>query len=108
MPSKKRQSIGDKITIIGYPKHTVGASPNIQTCTVTGKKQYFNAPFYTISGKVIHGASGGIVLDRNERVIGLIKGGVVSLEETEKSIDQGFIPLHLVLSDVKLKQDNSK
>ena len=101
-------SIGDKVTIIGYPKYTEGATPNIQTCTVTGKKKLFNALFYTVSGKVIHGASGGVVLDRNEKAIGIIKGGVESLEETEKSIDQGFVPLHLVFNDVKQKQDNSK
>ena len=69
---------------------------------------FLNALFYTVSGKVIHGASGGVVLDRNEKAIGIIKGGVESLEETEKSIDQGFVPLHLVFNDVKQKQDNSK
>jgi len=99
--------IGDKVTIIGYPKHTEGATPNIQTCTVTGKKVYLNALFYTVSGKVIHGASGGVVLDRNDRVIGIIKGGVESTEETEQDINQGFVPLHLVLNDVKLKKEKS-
>ena len=101
-------SIGDKVTIIGYPKHTKGATPDIQTCTVTGKKEYFEAPFYTVSGKVIHGASGGIVLDRNDRIIGIIKGGVESTEETEQDINQGFVPLHLALNDVKLKKEKSK
>ncbi len=62
--------------------------------------------FYTVSGKVIHGASGGVVLDRNDRAIGIIKGGVESTEETEQDINQGFVPL-LVLNDVKLKKEKS-
>lgn len=85
----------------------LGATPDIQTCTVTGKKNYLGALFYTISGKVIHAASGGVVLDRNEKVIGIIKGGVESLEETEQNINQGFVPMHLVLNDVKLKEEKS-
>ena len=89
--------IGDQVTVIGYPNHQEGNSPYIQPCLVTSEKNYQGAPFFTVSGRIVHGASGGIVLNTDNEAIGIIKGGIVTLSEDDSNENQGFVPLHLAL-----------
>ena len=93
----KRIKIGDSVTIIGYPNYKKGYSPYIQSCTVTSEKRYHGELFYTVSGRVIHGASGGVVLNDSNEAIGIIKGGVVDISQESQREDQGFVPLHLAI-----------
>ena len=94
--------IGDTVTIIGYPDFMKGNSPNIQTCAITGVKPYMNAEFFTVSARIFHGASGGVVLNNKNKVVGIIKGGVISFEESEIDQNQGFVPFNLVLSHFRV------
>ena len=64
---------------------------------VTSEKYYQGAPFFTVSGRVVHGASGGIVLNNSNEAVGIIKGGIVTLSEDDSNENQGFVPLHLAL-----------
>ena len=89
--------IGDQVTIIGYPDHNTGNSPYIQTCSITSRKKYMGALFYTVSGRIVHGASGGIVLNTDNQAIGIIKGGIAGDEDDSTTANQGFVPLHLML-----------
>lgn len=89
--------IGDQVTIIGYPNHQKGNSPYIQSCNITSEKKYLNAPFFTVSGRIVHGASGGIVLNADNEAIGIIKAGIVNYSEDDSNENQGFVPLHLAL-----------
>lgn len=93
--------IGQKVTVIGYPNYASGNTPYVQTCHITSQKSLFGAPFYTVSGRIIHGASGGAVLNENEEIIGLIKGGIVSLTEDDTNENQGFVPMHCVFEHIK-------
>ena len=52
---------------------------------------------FTVNGRVVHGSSGGIVLDADHNIVGIIKGGIVSMEEDDYCENQGFGPIHLVL-----------
>lgn len=96
--------IGASVTTIGYPNHQLGNTAYIQQCSITSQKKLFGTLFYTISGRVVHGASGGIVLDATGSVIGLLRGGVCSTEATPSTDDltenHGFTPIHLVLEDL--------
>lgn len=96
---------GDPITIIGYPNHTEGNTPYIQNCAITSQKLFLQAPFITVSGRIVHGASGGLVLNSNHEVVGIIKGGIVTLAD-EDNENQGFIPIHLALNHMKLCGNN--
>jgi S1-C subfamily serine protease len=91
--------VGDQVTVIGYPNHQEGNSPYIQNCAITSKKTFLEAPFYTVSGRIVHGASGGVVLNSKREVIGIIKGGVQTLRDDEDSTNdnQGFVPIHLAI-----------
>nr|WP_243169658.1 serine protease [Clostridium algidicarnis] len=93
----KNIKIGDKIVVIGYPEYCDNDSPNIQTCNIISRTNYLGECLYTISGRIVHGSSGGVVLNMNHKVIGIIKAGVVTLNESDTSSKQGFIPIHLAL-----------
>ncbi|WP_308698182.1 hypothetical protein [uncultured Thomasclavelia sp.] len=56
----------------------------------------------TISGRVIHGSSGGVILDQKHKVVGVVNCGPVSLEETDDTIIQGFIPINTILKDISM------
>lgn len=97
----RKLKIGDEVIIIGYPNYQKGNSPYRQNCNITSEKKYFGSPFFTISGRVAHGASGGIVLNTSHEAIGILKGGVASTEEDDNNENQGFVPLHLALDHMK-------
>lgn len=101
--------VGDQVTVIGYPNHQEGNSPYIQNCAITSKKTFLDAPFYTVSGRIVHGASGGVVLNAKREVIGIVKGGVESFRDEEYSddINQGFVPIHLAI-DHMMKNEAEK
>ena len=92
---------GMYVTIIGYPNYKRGNTPYIQNCEITSISQnYMGSIFYTVSGRVVHGASGGIVLDKDRKVVGLLKGGIVNFEDEPEHEMQGFIPIHIVINDI--------
>lgn len=93
----RKIKVGDQVTIIGYPNHQKGNSAFVQPCCITSEKYYQGALFYTVSGRIVHGASGGIVLNSEHEAIGIIKGGIVSLSDEDSNENQGFVPLHLAL-----------
>lgn len=88
-----------QVTIIGYPNYKKGNSPYVQTCNITSTKSYLGGPFYTVSGRIAHGSSGGVVLNENYEVVGIIKGGIASLDDSDDDTNenQGFVPIHVVL-----------
>lgn len=98
--------VGDSVTVIGYPNHVDGSSPYRQMCTITSEKPFLGAPFFTVSGRIIHGASGGVVLNTKNEAIGIIKGGVATLAEGDTNQDQGFIPIHLAIEHMNNQKQN--
>lgn len=97
----RKLRIGDTVIMIGYPEYLKGNSVTIQTCNIIGTKYYMGSSFYAVSGRVLHGASGGVVLNLSHEIVGIIKGGAVSMEESEHAINQGFVPIHLVIEHIK-------
>ena len=102
--------VGDQVTVIGYPNYQKGNTPYIQNCAITSKKTFLEAPLYTVSGRIIHGASGGVVLNAKREAIGIIKGGVQSLREDEddRNDNQGFVPIHLAIEDMMKSETENK
>ena len=96
-------SVGDTVIIAGFPDYMNGDTITKEECKITGITQLFGAPFYKVSGRVVHGASGGIVLGMNHNVVGIIKGGTSSETENNINLKQGFVPIDLVLEDIKRK-----
>lgn len=97
----KKLKQGDQVTIIGYPEFQYGNSYYIQKNDITSiTNNYLGAVFYTFGGRVVHGASGGVVLNEARQVVGILKGGRSSLEDDRLNDKQGFIPMHIVIDDL--------
>ena len=62
-------SIGSEVTIIGYPKYSKGNSPEIQEVKIISSRMFCGQTIYTVGGRLVHGASGGVVLDKECRVV---------------------------------------
>ncbi|CEO89929.1 Reverse transcriptase (RNA-dependent DNA polymerase) (fragment) [Syntrophaceticus schinkii] len=95
--------IGDKIIVAGFPNFKKGDSVTKQSCEIIGCTSYHGAPFFKISGRIVHGASGGAVFNSDNEVVGIIKGGIASLNEDDKNDMQGFVPIHLMVEDLRSK-----
>ena len=98
--------VGDTVVIAGFPDYIKGDTITKEECKITGITQLFGAPFYKISGRIVHGASGGIVLNTKQQVVGIIKGGCPSDDENNISLKQGFVPIDLVSSDIQRKNNH--
>ena len=48
--------------------------------------------------------SGGVVLNDKVEVVGIIKGGIVSLSDDSTNDLQGFVPIHCVIEDIAKKE----
>lgn len=92
--------IGAYLIMISYPNYNNEDCPNIQNVQITGKKIFFGNEIITISGRVVHGASGGVILDEKHEVVGVINCGPATIEETDDSIIQGFIPINAIIKDI--------
>ena len=93
----KKLKIGDEVTIIGYPNFQKGDTYNRQKRRISGERTFLGAPLYTIDGIICHGASGGAVLDCSNKVVGIIKAGIENMATDQNNVNQGFIPIHLVI-----------
>ena len=93
--------IQDSVTVVGFPNYKENDTPYIHTCSITHfTPNYLGSILYRVSAGLVHGISGGIVLNNEKEVIGLIKAGIVSMQEEQNSIDSGFVPIHLILQDL--------
>lgn len=99
--SSKELTIGSTVLVIGYPDYCTGNSPEIQTVNIISERCFMGQRIYTISGRIVHGASGGVVLNLSYEVVGVIRCGPASLEETYDNANQGIIPIDDIVRDLK-------
>ena len=95
--------LGDPIKLIGYSSYIKGDSWDLMPTSFRKRSQYFGHPLFEVACNVYHGASGGIVLDKEDRIVGLICAGVESVEESSANSKQGFIPINTIIQDIVKK-----
>ncbi len=62
---------------------------------------------YTVSARILHGTSGGVVLNRENKVIGIVKAGLVDFNDDEGYQGKcGFVPIHLALEHLESSKSN--
>jgi hypothetical protein len=88
---------------IVYPNHSKGDSWEFLKTDFTKKTQLFGHPLYEVTRQVRHGASGGVVLDEEDQIVGLICAGVESMDDSAFDGKQGFIPINTILQDIALQ-----
>lgn len=92
--------LGDPIKLIGYSNYCKGDSWDMMPTTVRKKSHFLGHPLFEVACSIYHGASGGIVLDKEDRIVGLICAGVESAEESSTNSKQGFIPINTIIHDI--------
>ena len=95
--------LGDPVKVIGYPNHCDGDSWELLKTDFKKKTKLFGHPLYEVTLAIRHGASGGVVLDKEDRIVGLICAGVESMEESPAVYKQGFIPINAILQDIAIQ-----
>ena len=91
--------LGDPVILIGYPEYCKGDSWDYLKTTIRKKSKLFEHELYEVDSIIRHGESGGIVLDKNERIIGLICAGVSSMDDAI-NCKHGFVPINIILEDI--------
>ena len=88
-------NIGQNVKLIGYPQYMKGNDIDIRECKIVSSGNYFGEKLYIVDGDIFHGASGGPVLNNNNKVIGIIRAGIESMDEEDPRTDmkRGFIPI---------------
>ena len=96
--------LGNSVKLIGYSSYNEGDSYDLMNTDIRKISNYFHHPLYEVSTTVFHGASGGIVLDERDRVVGLICAGVESMDEADINSKQGFIPINTILQEISYQK----
>lgn len=83
----------DEISVLGFPSYADGEKFKLCKGHITGDKILFGIPLKTVSAQILHGNSGGPVLDANGMVIGIATRGA---RDPDEAIDvlHSFIPLN--------------
>lgn len=84
---------GDTVTLLGYPGYALGKELSIKSGVVQGFTTRSTVRRFNISASVVAGNSGGPVLGRDQRVIGVAVTGSDSESSADETNEHGVIPI---------------
>ncbi|WP_421174746.1 reverse transcriptase domain-containing protein [Aeromonas enteropelogenes] len=90
--------IGSKITVMGFPQYSPGETPYINSGKIVQSKILFGNNVWLLDIPVIHGNSGGPVLNEKLEVIGIASIGSAKHDHSTKL--HGFIPISTLINYV--------
>jgi len=82
------------VTVLGFPNYSEGNGYTSASCNVTSDRDDIRSHKHEICSvdiPLIHGFSGGPVLNPQDRVVGIISAGVNTTDESKESVISGFI-----------------
>lgn len=94
-------SIGEEVYVVGYPQYISGNEIDIRKKVIVSKSSFIGETLYLVDGDIYHGSSGGPVLNKDFKVIGIIRAGIeVDGDEDKTNMKRGFVPISF-LSDLR-------
>lgn len=104
---------GTDLKILSFPQHVSSNTINILNCKVTAKSiSTTSETIWCVDKQISHGASGGVVLDSQDRVVGVVEAGtnIFTLDEEEEkeaaTMISGFIPINRIIADFENAKSN--
>ncbi|QXN26977.1 trypsin-like peptidase domain-containing protein [Shewanella putrefaciens] len=88
--------IGTVVTVLGFPQYSPGETPYINTGKIIQSKLLYGERIWLLDIPVIHGNSGGPVLNERQEVIGVASIGSPKHDHSTKL--HGFIPISTLLA----------
>lgn len=93
--------IGSKMVVAGYPNYKDGDQVFIdkgEVIQIRTLPKTPGTPWFVVNAKIVVGNSGGPILNRLNKVIGVAVTGSQGFVETDqdKSLKHGFVPIHLL------------
>lgn len=82
------------VTVLGFPNYSEGNGYTSACCNVTSDRDDIRSHKHEICSvdiPLIHGISGGPVLNSQGKVVGIISAGVNTTDESKESVISGFI-----------------
>ncbi|EGQ8142936.1 trypsin-like peptidase domain-containing protein [Vibrio parahaemolyticus] len=92
-------SVGTEIVAIGYPAYEARGlnEATILKAKITGTQKRENQPRIVIDKPIVHGHSGGVVLNKDGRVIGVVANG--NAEGSVRATPSAFIPITVLIDE---------
>lgn len=79
--SHRNPQVGDRVTLLGFPRHTPGRTIRREQGTIAALMTHSGVVRYSVTCAIITGNSGGPVLDEDGRVIGVACFGAYGRED---------------------------
>ena len=86
---------GDKIVIVGFPQYNPGDIPYINAGKIVQASKFLGGNYWLVDIPIVHGTSGGVVLNENLEVIGVATLGSAVHDGLTKF--HGFLPISTLI-----------
>lgn len=86
----------DRVVVIGFPQYNKGDRPYINEGKIIQQTRYLGGNYWLIDIPILHGTSGGVVLNENLQVIGVATLGSAVHDGSTKF--HGFIPITTLIN----------
>lgn len=88
--SVKKIDIGTRLTICGFPEYIAGNTPHFSHCIINGRRVLFSINAFLVNTPIVHGNSGGPVINEKNEVVGIATFGKPTFAEGCQTIFHGF------------------
>jgi RNA-directed DNA polymerase len=90
---------GDPLAVLGFPLHRGGGSVHVNQGRITAFSPWHGVPHYIVDCPILHGNSGGPILNQQNEVVGIaVKGQGVPKTFSDDDELSRFVPIDFALS----------